>query len=157
MSEFLANARADRDAMGHELLEGLDNNEALEIVERDDGFIGGSLVKKYFTGFADWSPDEREAIGCLAPGRVLDLGCGAGRIELYLQEQGVDAVGIDNSPLAIEVCRRRGVKDARLLSVTRVGPQMGRFDNIVMFGNNWGLMGSYRRARWLLRKFHALT
>jgi hypothetical protein len=26
-----------------------------------------------------------------------------------------------------------------------------------MFGNNFGLFGSLRRARWLLRRFHALT
>ena len=93
----------------------------------------------------------------LVPGRALDLGCGAGRVALYLQEQGREAVGIDVSPLAIEVCRRRGVKDARCLSITQVGPALGVFDNLLMMGNNWGLMESRKRARWLLRRFHALT
>jgi SAM-dependent methyltransferase len=93
----------------------------------------------------------------LAPGRVLDLGCGAGRLELYLQAQGVEVTGIDNSPLAVEVCKQRGVQDARLLSVTQIGPQLGVFANVVMLGNNWGLMGSFKRARWLLRKLHRMT
>lgn len=157
MSDQLAQYRADHDAMGHELLDGLKDEEVFEIVEREDGYIDGGATRMYYARYEDWWPVEREAISCLVPGRVLDLGCGAGRVELYLQERGIEVVGIDISPLAIEVCRRRGVKDARLLSITQVGPQLGRFDNIVMFGNNWGLMGSFRQARWLLRRFHAIT
>jgi SAM-dependent methyltransferase len=157
MSEQLAQYRADHDAMGHELLDGLEDKEATEIIEREDGHIDCAPALRYFSPYEEWYPFEKQAIASLTPGRVLDLGCGAGRVALYLQEQGVEVVGIDNSPLAIEVCRRRGVRDARLLSVTQVGPQLGHFDNIVMFGNNWGLMGSFRRARWLLRRFKAIT
>ena len=53
-------------------------------------------------------------------GRTLDIGCGAGRVTLPLQQRGVDVVGIDNSPLAVRICRERGVNDVRLISVTRV-------------------------------------
>ena len=49
------------------------------------------------------------------------------------------------------------MKDVRKLSITQVGPALGRFDNIIMLGNNWGLMGSYKRARWLLRRFRSIT
>jgi hypothetical protein len=66
-------------------------------------------------------------------------------------------VGIDISPLAVEVCRKRRLKDARLMSVTQVTPALGVFDNIIMMGNNWGLMGSFNRARWLLRRFYKMT
>ena len=41
-------------------------------------------------------------------GRVLDLGCGAGRVGLHLQSRGHEVVGIDVSPLAVEIARRRG-------------------------------------------------
>ena len=64
---------------------------------------------------------------------------------------------IDISPLAVEVCRRQGVRDARIRSVTQVDRSLGTFDTIVMFGNNVGLLGGRRRARWLLRRFRALT
>ena len=158
MSELIAAYKKDRDAFGHMLLDYLNGKDALEIIERGDGYIDPNEgCKTYFSDFKDWSACEQEALGCLLPGRVLDLGCGAGRMELYLQSQGVEVVGIDNSPLAIEVCRRRGVKDARLLPVSQVSSELGIFDNILMMGNNWGLMASHRRARWLLRKFYSLT
>jgi SAM-dependent methyltransferase len=88
---------------------------------------------------------------------VLDVGCGAGRIALHLQERGHEVVGIDISPLAVEVCRRRGIKDVRELPLTRVDSSLGRFDTVVMFGNNFGLFGNPRRARWLLRRLRGLT
>ena len=83
MTDLLAQTRADHDAMGHELLAGLEDEEVFEIIEREDGYIGGMATSGYFAGFDQRQPWEQEAIGCLVPGRVLDLGCG--RVELYLQ------------------------------------------------------------------------
>jgi SAM-dependent methyltransferase len=158
MSDLIAAYKKDRDAFGHMLLDHLNGEDALEIIERGDGFIDpNDGCKTYFSEFKDWPACDQEGMSCLLPGRVLDLGCGAGRMELYLQSQGIDAVGIDNSPLAVEVCRQRGVKDARLLPVSRVSSELGIFDNILMMGNNWGLMANRSRARWLLRKFYGLT
>jgi SAM-dependent methyltransferase len=85
------------------------------------------------------------------------VGGGAGRVALHLQERGHEVVAIDLSPLAVEVSRQRGVDDARELPVTQVGRELGRFDTIVMFGNNFGLMGSHRRAPWLLRRFRSIA
>ena len=158
MAKSIGKARADQDAFGHMLFDHLNGGDAPEIIERDDGFVSVSMGPAfYFADYTGWRAFEQEAIHRLVPGRTLDLGCGAGRVELYLQSQGCPATGIDNSPLAIEVCRRRGVEDARLLPVTRLSAKAGIYDNIVMFGNNWGLMGNPRRARWFLRKFHAMT
>jgi SAM-dependent methyltransferase len=39
-------------------------------------------------------------------GRVLDLGCGPGHVARYLHEKGVDAFGIDLSPVTVAVARR---------------------------------------------------
>lgn len=159
MSEQLVRYRADRDAFGHMLMDYHQTGEAVEIIEREDGYMDASKMGPpvYFAPFEDWSGHLREAVTRLAPGRVLDLGCGAGRLELHLQAQGVEVTGIDNSPLAVEVCKQRGVKDARLLSITQIGPQLGMFSNVVMLGNNWGLMGSFKRARWLLQKLRRIT
>jgi SAM-dependent methyltransferase len=88
---------------------------------------------------------------------VLDVGCGPGRVALHLQKKGLEAVGIDISPLAVEVCKLRGLKHAHALPVTQVSRRLGTFDTIVMYGNNFGLMGDRRRARWLLRRFHGMT
>lgn len=128
-----------------------------EIVERDDGWIdmsGGA--PSYFPEFKDW-PRHQQAAMRFVRGCVLDVGCGAGGCCLYLRKQGHPVVGIDASPLAIKTCRQRGVKDARVLRFTQVSRALGRFDTILMMGNNFGLFGSRQRARWLLRRLHGLT
>jgi SAM-dependent methyltransferase len=85
-------------------------------------------------------------------GRVLDIGCGAGRHSLHLQEKGQDVVGIDQSPLAIQVCRARGINDARLLATTQIDSSLGAFDTFLMLGGNFGLVGSIDGARRLLSR-----
>jgi SAM-dependent methyltransferase len=145
------------DAYGRLIFDYLETGEGIEIVERDDGFIaasGGGAF--YFSPFAKWPKAERKAMR-LVRGRVLDVGTGAGRVPLYLQERGHEVVGIDISPGAVEVARRRGAKDVRKLRVTQVSGKLGRFDTIVMFGNNFGLVGNARRAPWLLRRFRSIT
>lgn len=150
--------RPEEDAFGQEIYDFYQGNSAVEIIERDDGFVDVSAgPPAYFAPFAGWPSIEQEAIQ-LAHGRVLDVGCGAGRVCLYLQEQGHEVVGIDNSPLAIKTARLRGVADARLLSITQVSrKELGVFDTIVMYGNNFGLFGNPKRAGWLLRRFYGMT
>jgi len=88
----------------------------------------------------------------------LDVGCGAGRVALYLQERGFTVTGIDNSPLAIKTCRQRGAKDARVMAFEQVARfRPGTFDGVIMFGNNFGLFGHRRKAKALLRTLHRIT
>jgi SAM-dependent methyltransferase len=89
-----------------------------------------------------------------ARGRLLDVGAGAGRVSLHLQERGHEVVAIDNSPGAVEVCRRRGVRDARLLDFAEVDESLGVFDTIVLLGNNFGVFGSGPKAKRLLRPLY---
>jgi SAM-dependent methyltransferase len=60
--------------------------------------------------FVDW-PDENLAAwfseGLLAPGRVLELGCGNGRDATYLAGLGCRVDAIDFSPAAIDWARER--------------------------------------------------
>ena len=128
-----------------------------EVIERDDGWFDLSAgAPAYFAPFAQWPSVERRAMRQVR-GRVLDVGCGAGRVALHLQARGDEVVAIDISPLAVKTCRLRGVRDARVCPITGVSRRLGEFDTIVMFGNNFGLFGNPRRARWLLRRFHELT
>lgn len=149
----------EQDAYGQMMLAVLEGeDDVLEIVERDDRFISASVMgpKFYFAPFRRWPAHHRQAMR-LVRGRVLDGGAGAGRVSLHLQERGHDVVAIDNSPGAIEVCRRRGVGDARLLDFGDVGKSLGTFDTVVLFGNNFGLFGSPSRAKRLLRRLRGLT
>ena len=85
-------------------------------------------------------------------GRVLDLGCGAGRLGLHLQSRGHEVVGIDVSPLAVEIARQRGLADARLGTLDGTLRAGERFDTILLLGNNLGLLAGERQGRHLLRK-----
>jgi len=145
------------DAFGHMLYDCHRGQRAQEIVENDAGYFDtGSGPLGYFREYAEWAPHEKQAIK-LARGRVLDIGCGAGRHAVYLQGKGLEVVGIDQSPLAVKVCRLRGLKQAKVLRATQVSSRQGTFDTILMLGNNFGLFGSFKRARWLLNRFHKLT
>lgn len=146
-----------QDAYGRIIWDHLHGEPTAEIVERDDGWIavsGGAA--SYLAEFKDWPKHQRAAMR-FVHGRVLDVGCGAGRCCLYLQKRGQQVVGIDVSPLAIRVCRQRGVKDARVLSITQISRALGRFDTILMMGNNFGLFGDRQRARWSLRRLHTMA
>jgi SAM-dependent methyltransferase len=129
-----------------------------EIVERDDGFISASIFgpHAYLAPFRRWPAHHRQGMRYVR-GRVLDLGAGGGRVALRLQERGHDVVAVDVSPGAIEVCRRRGVRDARVVSIEDVDESLGSFDTIVMYGNNFGLFASRAKAKRLLRRFARLT
>ena len=97
-----------KDAYGQEIWAFFQGKESYEIVERDDGFIDFSDGPSvYFAEFEKWPKHEKEAIK-FAKGKILDVGAGAGRVSLYLQKRGFDVIAIDNSPLAIKVCKKGG-------------------------------------------------
>ncbi len=100
---------SNRDAQGHEIFDYFQGNrEVLEIVERDDGLIEPYAgPHTYFSEYDNWPPREKVEIRA-ARGRVLDIGCGAGRHSLYLQNKGQRVLGVDVSLLAIRVCKLRG-------------------------------------------------
>jgi SAM-dependent methyltransferase len=111
---------------------------AIEIIERDDGFIGAGDAARYFGGADSWSPREA-AVLPYARGRILDVGCGAGRLMTTLRERGLEAEGIDPSPGAVAVCRDRGL-NASVGDIDR--PPAGPFDTFMLFGSNLSLLGS---------------
>jgi len=145
------------DAFGRMLLDAFEGRGAVEIVERDDGFIAaGSAPGFYLAPFRRWPASHRQAMR-LVRGRVLDVGAGAGRVALHVQKRGQEVVAIDVSPGAVEVCRRRGVRDARVCPIEDVDESLGTFDTVVLLGNNFGLLASRAKAKRLLRRFHGLT
>lgn len=146
-----------QDAYGHALSDYLrGKGRGYEVVERDDGNIDISGGRAYLADYSHWPMHQKQAIR-YAKGRVLDVGCGAGRHALYLQRKGLDVLGIDASPLAVAVSRRRGLRQARVMSVTQISSALGTFSTILMLGANFGLFANRRRARWLLGKLHTIT
>ena len=146
----------EQDAYGQILLACLEGRGGQEIMERDDGLIYCGDPSDYFAPYRRWPSVEKKAMRYVR-GRVLDVGCGAGRVALHLQERGQEVVAIDDSPLAVEVAKRRGVKKAIVLSVVDLDSSHGVFDTILFARNNFGLAGAEREARRLLRRLHGLT
>jgi SAM-dependent methyltransferase len=145
-----------KDAFGQILWAAYQGEDVFEILERDDGLINAMKVAGYFSDYADWSPMEQEAMQSVK-GRILDVGCGAGRHSLYLQKKGFHVIGIDLSPLAIQVCKSRGLENTMIMSLDEVRFKPNSFDTIIMMGGNFGLFGSFNKARKILKRFHTMT
>jgi SAM-dependent methyltransferase len=151
--------KPEKDAYGKLLYAHFRDRNIPEVVERDDNYVeaGVGFINVYFSSFKDWPSIEKRASRFIK-GRVLDVGCGAGRVGLYLQKKGYKTVSIDNSPLAVKLCKVRGVKDARVMSIDELHKFKPKtFDTIVMFGNNFGLFGNYSKAKKLLKEMYRIT
>jgi SAM-dependent methyltransferase len=150
--------KPEEDALGEEIWAFYQGRDVFEIWERDDGYISAysSEPKRYFLEYPDWFRHEKKAME-FVKGNVLDVGCGAGRHSLYLQEKGFEVLGIDVSPLAVKVCKLRGVKRAEVMSIEDLVFEADSFDTVLMLGNNFSLFGGFKKARRLLKKLHRIT
>ena len=89
----------------------------------------------------------------LAEPPVIDLGCGPGRHAAALRAGGTAALGVDLSPVAISIARRRGA--AVVLGDLFTGvPDAGRWRTALLLDGNVGIGGApealLRRTRELL-------
>lgn len=128
----------------------------IEIVERDDGLVNGVLSAHYFAEPQDWEPYDHRAVA-RARGATLDVGIGAGRIALLLQEHAIPVTGLDTSAGALAVCRRRGVRDLVHGTVDAHVADGRRYDTFLLLGNNVGLLEGADRAPDFLAALAALA
>lgn len=77
-------------------------------------------------------------------GPVIDLGCGPGRLVVSLAERGIDVFGVDSSPSALALARRRG---ASVLEADLFGPLPGegRWATCLLFDGTIGIGGDPTR------------
>ena len=80
----------------------------------------------------NWLLDQ---VQCSAKSRLLDIGCGYGRLLDAARQRGATAIGISVSPQQVASCRQRGL-DARLLNYRELDESWsGTFDCIVANGS----------------------
>jgi len=152
----MKNIKPEEDAFGQQFWAQYNGIESFEVMEREDGYVDVGDPGLYFTEYKDWAPFEQKSME-FVKGRVLVVGCGAGRHALYLQEKDFDVLGIDNSPLATKICKLRGLKKAEAMSIDEVNFKPDSYDTILMMGNNFGLFASFKKARRLLKRFYRMT
>jgi cyclopropane fatty-acyl-phospholipid synthase-like methyltransferase len=76
-----------------------------------------------------------DQVRCAAGSRLLDIGCGNGRILKQAGQRGAEPVGITISPRQVDRCRRLGLT-AYGLNYRDIGPEWdGQFDGIVANGS----------------------
>jgi SAM-dependent methyltransferase len=146
------------DAWGSALLDYVHHRDVPELLlETDGGKTTPAMHPEwFFRTYAQWDWWERELLSLVTAGPVLDLGCGAGRTSLYFQERGFDVTAVDSSPGAVEVCRLRGVRDARLGDLNDP-PADRRWAAILLLCGNLGLGGSWDGNRELLARLAQIS
>lgn len=124
---------------------------------RDDGYRKRENVAWYFGSYPEFWKIEKRALKFVR-GRVLDLGCGAGRHTLYLQRKGFQVTAVDASPRVAALASERGVRDVRVASAcARLPFRRGEFETVILFGNNLGICGNRKETARLLRELARVT
>jgi SAM-dependent methyltransferase len=123
---------------------------ALRLVDAGGQELGVFPLSRYLA-----EPDAGElALLARLPGPVLDVGCGPGRHVLALAARGVSALGLDLSPLAVRLARRRGADVVRGNVFGEV-PRAGHWGSALLLDGNIGIGGDppalLRRVASLLR------
>jgi SAM-dependent methyltransferase len=101
--------------------------------------LGPSLALDLARWNTPTTVEERRLLATVE-GPAIDLGCGPGRLVLDLAARGVTALGVDSSPDAARLARRRG---AAVLRRDLFGPLPGegRWATALLFDGNVGIGG----------------
>lgn len=111
-------------------------------------------VSYLFRSFEEMPPIEQKALE-MAAGKVLDIGSCSGTHSIYLQNQrNLEVVPLDFSPLSIEVCKLRGLKNAVCSSLLDYNGDS--FDTLLMLMNGTGIFGNVGEIDIYLQKLFSL-
>ena len=124
--------------------------DAAVLMHRDDGFIHPPIVAaRWF--YEDGFPILDAKALALCRGRVLNVGASSGSHSLFLESQGLSVVSVDASAQAVEVMRRRQVRNPVVGDITSVE---GPFDTILVLCGI-GLTGTIEGLRRFLEQAKA--
>jgi len=123
------------------------DNDAVILLERDDGFIEKQPVSIFFRKPSDLFQLEHTALS-LCFGHILDIGAGAGVHSLVLQGKGLNVTAIDILPEAVEVMSKSGVMDSYCIDVFEFKGKT--FDTLLLLGRGIGMVGNLEGLNYFL-------
>lgn len=142
-----------RDTFGKALMaHHLDKAVTEYLIERDDGLSELLSLDNYFLDGSQFRQELNASLEHVF-GRVLDIGCGAGKICLHLQNR-FDVVGMDVSHLALRVCQLRGIRYLVNACAPRLPFGPNTLDTAILMGNNYGLCGSIEATKEMMKNLY---
>lgn len=124
---------------------------ATPVHRRDDDHTSRAPAEWYFLPADDWPEFERVGVGA-ARGEVLDVGCGAGRTTLWLQDRGHDVLAVDESRGAVAVAADRGVDYAAVGDMDLLPVTADEFDTVLFAGQQFAAGADRRDLAERLRR-----
>lgn len=146
-----------KDLFGKALLDYQNGNYTEDLITATSISDKDELPLPYlFRGFEDMPKLEQKALQ-LSKGKTLDVGCGAGNHSLYLQNQGVNVVAIDQSEGAIKVSKERGVVKTELKTILDYNiKDAPLFDTILLLMNGTGIFQTVKQTPNYLKHLKSL-
>ncbi len=127
------------DIVGHALLDYLSGNENAKMdVFSDISEPDEISVKHFFRTWDEMPGLEKKALE-LCKGKVLDVGAAAGCHSLVLQEKGLQVKALDISAGAVDVMKKRSVKNVEQQDFFTLSDE--KFDTLLMLMNGIGICG----------------
>ena len=145
-----------KDLFGKAILDYQTNNSPEDLITETSISEEDVMSVAYlFREYKEMPKLEKKALQ-MVKGKVLDAGCGAGSHSLYLQnERNLEVTAIDISPGAIEACKLRGVKDARVINIMAIDDGE-KFDTILLLMNGIGISEKLSKISEFLQKLKSL-
>ena len=145
------------DVFGQALRAYLNGGSSLLSLRKNDQSVDFLDTGVYFSRYLDWPDYEKEIITKYTFGRVLDIGAGAGRHSIFLQNKGFNIHAIDNSPIAVNIMRIRGVRNVYLMNLRELNFPDNYFDSVLMMFTDFGLAGNHQEIKKFLKNLYIIT
>jgi len=144
-----------KDLFGKAMFDFQTNNSPEDIITETTISEEDEMSVDYlFRSYNEMPKIEQKALQ-LTTGKTLDVGCGAGSHSLSLQnDRNINVTSIDISEKAIETCKLRGVKNAKVQNILDFEGE--KFDTIILLMNGVGIFGKLDNCNKYLSKLKSL-